>query len=179
MQYPTERVSVQDRIIQYATETGWGYVKRSSAEKSRGFNTGQNLPREQAIHASLFFDDILFEKVKEFNSKYEGTKDELVRTLSQLRSDISGNRVFLSYLRGEKTFHSSADNREYNLQLIDYKNQANNIYHVTDEYYYFNGHYANREDIVFLINGIPILVIECKNATKDEAIAIGIDQLRR
>jgi type I restriction enzyme R subunit len=53
------------------------------------------------------------------------------------------------------------------------------VYEVTEEYYLFNGQYANREDVVFLINGIPVLVIECKNATKDEAIAIGIDQIRR
>ena len=33
--------------------------------------------------------------------------------------------------------------------------------------------------MVFLINGIPVLVIECKNATKDEAIALGVDQIRR
>ena len=32
---------------------------------------------------------------------------------------------------------------------------------------------------MFLINGIPVLVIECKNASKDEAIALGIDQIRR
>ncbi len=39
--------------------------------------------------------------------------------------------------------------------------------------------YGTREDVVFLINGIPVLVIECKNATKDEAIALGVDQIRR
>jgi type I restriction enzyme R subunit len=33
--------------------------------------------------------------------------------------------------------------------------------------------------VVFLVNGIPVLVIECKNATKDEAIALGVDQIRR
>ncbi len=33
--------------------------------------------------------------------------------------------------------------------------------------------------MVFLINGIPVLVIECKNAVKDEGIALGIDQIRR
>ena len=33
--------------------------------------------------------------------------------------------------------------------------------------------------MVFLINGIPVLVIECKNASKDEAIALGVDQIRR
>ncbi len=32
---------------------------------------------------------------------------------------------------------------------------------------------------MFLINGIPVLVIECKNANKDEAIALGVDQIRR
>src|ERR1700704_4563049 len=41
------------------------------------------------------------------------------------------------------------------------------------------GRYGTREDVVFLINGIPVLVIECKNATKDEAIALGVDQIRR
>jgi type I restriction enzyme R subunit len=33
--------------------------------------------------------------------------------------------------------------------------------------------------VVFLVNGIPVLVIECKNASKDEAIALGVDQIRR
>ena len=32
---------------------------------------------------------------------------------------------------------------------------------------------------MFLINGIPVLVIECKNASKVEAVALGVDQIRR
>ena len=35
---------------------------------------------------------------------------------------------------------------------------------VTEEFYVHNGQYGTREDVVFLINGIPVLVIECKNA---------------
>jgi type I restriction enzyme, R subunit len=50
-----------------------------------------------------------------------------------------------------------------------------NVYEVTEEFYVYNGHYGTREDVVFLINGIPVLVIECKNATKNEAIALGVD----
>lgn len=57
--------------------------------------------------------------------------------------------------------------------------QDNNIYEVTEEWTTHNGHHATRQDVVFLINGLPVLVIECKNATKDEGIALGIDQLRR
>jgi type I restriction enzyme R subunit len=53
------------------------------------------------------------------------------------------------------------------------------VYEVTEEFYVHNGSYGTREDVVFLINGIPVLVIECKNATKDEAIALGVDQIRR
>jgi hypothetical protein len=53
------------------------------------------------------------------------------------------------------------------------------VYEVTEEFYVHNGRYGTREDIVFLINGIPVLVIECKNATKEEAIALGVDQIRR
>ena len=71
------------------------------------------------------------------------------------------------------------------LTLIDYgdltrpRAQWRNVYEVTEEFYVHNGRYSTREDVVFLINGIPALVIECKNATKDEAIALGVDQIRR
>lgn len=66
-----------------------------------------------------------------------------------------------------------------NLTLIDYERPENNICEITEEFYIHNGQHGTREDVVFLINGIPVLVIECKNATKDEAIALGVDQIRR
>lgn len=179
MPLPTEQKSVQSRIIKYATEIGWKYVSQSEAESRRGFDTSAASPREKAKNASRFFTDILYEKVKQFNPKFKDSKADLLRLLDLPLPNIYGNRDFLHYLQGEKTFFSQEENREFNLILIDYDNPANNIFEVTEEYYLFNGHYANREDVVFLINGIPVLVIECKNATKDEAIAIGIDQLRR
>lgn len=57
--------------------------------------------------------------------------------------------------------------------------RGRNIYEVTEEWVTNNGHHTTREDVVFLINGIPVLAVECKNATKDEGIALGIDQIRR
>jgi type I restriction enzyme, R subunit len=58
-------------------------------------------------------------------------------------------------------------------------NKWRNVYEVTEEFYVHNGRYGTREDVVFSINGIPVLVIECKNASKEEAIALGVDQIRR
>ena len=176
---PTEHKSVQVRILKYAQEIGWTFVSQSEAEQRRGFDSSGASPRERAKHASRFFTDTLFEKVKEFNPKFKDTKEELLRKLDLPLPTIAGNRDFLQHLQGEKTFFSKEENREFNLVLINYDDAGENVYEVTEEYYLFNGHYANREDVVFLINGIPVLVIECKNATKDEAIAIGIDQIRR
>lgn len=179
MAKPTEHKSVQARILKYANEIGWTIVSQGESESRRGFDTSAASPREKAKNASRFFTDTLFEKIKEFNPKFKDGKADLLRFLDLPLPTIQGNRDFLFYLQGEKTFFSKVENREFNLILIDYENPASNIFEVTEEYYLFNGQYANREDVVFLINGIPVFVIECKNATKDEAIAIGVDQLRR
>lgn len=175
----TERTAVQNPILKYAQNLGWEIVSRPDAEAKRDFDANAVSIQDRAHNASVFFGDILYQKAKKFNLKLEDAKEELTRKLSILPNTIQGNRDFLAYLKGEKTFYSQAENREFNLILIDFHNPGNNIYQVTEEYYYFNGHYGNREDIVFLINGIPVVVIECKNAALDEAIAIGIDQLRR
>ncbi len=179
MPQPSEHKSVQTRIIEYAGEIGWTFVSRSEAEERRKFDATGVSPREKAKNASRFFNDTLYEKVKEFNPKFQDSKEELLRKLNLPLPTIQGNRDFLQHLQGEKTFFSSEENREFNLILINYDEPEKNIYEVTEEYYLFNGQFANREDVVFLINGIPVLVIECKNTTKDEAIDIGIDQIRR
>jgi len=179
MPTPTEHKTVQSRILQYAQEIGWTYVDRAEAEKRRGFNNESNNIQQQCRTASLYFEDLLFTKVKEFNPKYSENQSSLIKTFTAIKPDIYGNRDFLKYLRNEGTYYCKEENRDLNLILIDYENPKNNVFEVTEEFYWYNGHYGNREDIVFLINGIPVLVIECKNATKDEAIALGIDQIRR
>ena len=96
-----------------------------------------------------------------------------------LHTDIYGNREFVEHLRNRGKFFDHEENRERDLILIDYDQPENNVFEVTEEFAFHNGHYGTREDVVFLINGIPVLVIECKNANKDEAIALGVDQIRR
>ncbi len=175
----TEHKTVQKRILEYASQIGWNVLSQQETEKLRHFDTSATLPSERAKNSYPFLIDILLQKVFEFNPKYTEKDNNLLSKLKSLRIDIQGNKDFLQYLRGEKTFFCSEDNREYNLKLIDYDNHTNNTYHISEEYYFNNGRYGNREDIVFFINGIPVIVIECKNATKDEALAIGIDQIRR
>jgi type I restriction enzyme, R subunit len=184
MPKPGEHKTVQARILKYAEEIGWRFVPRNEAQQRRGF-AAKSSPSEACKSASLFFDDLLYQQVKAFNPHYSEAPSTLIAQLSGFKADIYGNRDFLAHLRNQGKFFYAAENRELDLNLINYDDltapadQRRNIYEVTEEFYFHNGHYGNRADVVFLINGIPILVIECKNANKDEAIAIGIDQLRR
>ena len=184
MPKPGEHKTVQARIIEYSREIGWTPLGRAEAEKHRNFEEGDTA-EERSRAASLYFDDLLFRKVREFNPLYADAEGALVGRFRHLHSDIYGNRDFVGYLRNEGKFFDADENRERDLILIDYddihrpETERRNAYHVTEEFYYHNERYGNREDVVFLINGIPILVIECKNATQDEAIALGVDQIRR
>ncbi|MCP1715469.1 type I restriction enzyme R subunit [Methanocalculus alkaliphilus] len=214
MPKPGEHKTVQARILAYAEEIGWTFVSRAEAERRRHFNQSAPSPSAAAHVASLYFEDLLYEKVREFNQEYRAitgwqvgdihtfpdnpattlpsvmevrettpayhaTPGALISELQRLQNNIYGNRDMHRYLCNEATYYSAEEKRELNLNLIDYDNPEANVYEVTEEYTISNGRYSIREDVVFLINGIPVLVIECKNANKDEAIALGIDQIRR
>ncbi|MCD6295670.1 MAG: type I restriction endonuclease subunit R [Deltaproteobacteria bacterium] len=179
MPKPGEHKTVQTRILKYAGEIGWTFVSRKEAEERRGFDADGVTPQERARNASLYLDELLYQKVREFNPKYMESEGALIGDFRRLHANIRGNRDFLGYLRNSGKFLSAEEKRELDLKLIDYENHSINVFEVTEEFYWHNGHYGTREDVVFLINGIPVLVIECKNADKDEAVALGIDQIRR
>lgn len=185
MATPGEHKTVQARILVYAQEIGWTYVPRAEAEARRGFDPDGATPEGRARTASLYFGDLLHAQVRAFNPKYKEAEGALVGEFQRLNADIAGNRDFLTYLRNQGKFFCAEESRELDLTLIDYddltrpREQWRNMYEVTEEFYVHNGRFGTREDVVFLINGIPVLVIECKNASKDEAIALGVDQLRR
>lgn len=185
MTKPSEHKTVQARILHYAQEIGWRYVPRDEAEARRGFDTDGATPEDRARPASPYFGDLLHAQVRVFNPKYKEAEGALIGDFQRLNADIYGNRDLLSYLRNQRKFFCSAENRELDLTLIDYdditrpREQWRNVYEVTEEFYIHNGRFGTREDVVFLINGIPALVVECKNAGKDEAIALGVDQIRR
>jgi type I restriction enzyme R subunit len=82
-------------------------------------------------------------------------------------------------MRGLKSVFVPEEHRERNLSLIDFSNIQRNTFHITEEFSYTNGRYGNRADIVFFINGVPILIVETKAANKLEAISMSFDQIRR
>ena len=98
MSKPTEHKTVQARILAYAEAIGWTIVPREEAEERRaGFPTrrdGENAGRNARAPLSLFFDDLLDAKVREFNPRYAEAVGALPGQWWRLPSSIAGNRGF-------------------------------------------------------------------------------------
>lgn len=70
------------------------------------------------------------------------------------------------------------DKKSHTIQYIDWKNPANNHFHVTEEFSVMRTGRKDtyRPDIVLFVNGIPLAVIECKSPTIKDPIKQAISQ---
>ncbi len=166
----SERRTVQEPFLQYAQEVGWTYLSPSEALRLRG------------SEAHPFLRAVLLEQLHRLNpgvitsvTEAEDIADRLVR----LRPTIEGNLEAWEYLRGLKTMFVTAEQREKNIRLLDADHPHHNTFHVTEEYAFSEGRFRIRPDIVLFINGIPVLVVEAKAATRWEGLASALDQIRR
>ena len=165
----SERSAVQNPMLKYADEIGWKSVSQSEAMQMRHVETGR------------YFADVLKAQLMRLNRGIldESRCQEIVRQLTLLYPTLEGNQDALSWLHGERSIFVPTENRERNVTLIDFENSDNNLFHVTDEWTQQGTAYRNRADVVFLINGIPVAVVETKSANKQDGLAEGVEQIRR
>jgi type I restriction enzyme R subunit len=71
------------------------------------------------------------------------------------------------------------ERRERNVRRLNTEQPRTNTFHVSEEFVYSNGVQRIRPDVIFLINGIPVLLVETKAATRLEGIAEALEQVRR
>ena len=163
-----ERSGVQNRIIEYAKEIGWEYISSDDAIRLRGGETG------------IILMEVFKNEIVRLNPDIDPADiDSLIKNIETVTPDIKGNREVWEYLKGLKTIFIPYKKRDLNLNLIDFKNIDRNTYNITDEYKFTNGRHSIRADIIFLINGIPLFIVETKSAQKINAIMLAIDQIRR
>lgn len=104
----------------------------------------------------------------------------IVETLDALPASIEGNRELLSWLRGERAWYDEAEKRHRAVTLIDFGHPAENVFHVTWEWKIKPpARKGNRADVMFVVNGVPVVIVEHKNPKDGDAIERAIKQLRR
>ncbi len=170
MALSSERRTVQEPLIRYAQEVGWEYLPPEEALRLRG---GEESPVLRAV---------LVEQLQRLNPGVIASPvkaEEVIRGLVRVRPNIEGNLEAWAYLKGLKTVFVEAERRERNVRLLDPVNVEANAFHVTDEFAFTNGTHTIRPDVVFFINGVPVIVIETKAATRAEGIAEALEQIRR
>lgn len=168
MSLSSERNTVQNPLVKYATLESWEYL---TPEKSLLLRKGES---------GLLYKNVLMKKLIEFNPNFidQDSANSIVNQIETVSNNIEGNAQILYWLRGQKSVFDSKQNRQRNVKVVDFKRPEKNIFHVTDEWQYTNGQKSKRADIMFLINGIPVGIVETKNAKKTQAIEEAWTQIK-
>ena len=169
----SERPECQDRVISFLQKMGYEYVSRSEAEQKRG-----------SLSKVIFTDELIrflnkqTFKYKNFELNFSGKS--IQRAVNALDASLlqglamASKEIYNLLTLGISVEESVVIDQDvpvrqsFDLSYIDYDYPANNIWQVTEEFSVErpNGQYA-RPDIVIMVNGIPLAVIECKKSSVD------------
>ena len=165
----SEAGTVQFPMVRHVEEIGWTPLTPYEALASRGGEAG------------AFLRDVLEAKLAEFNPWLSpDAVRAVVEKLDALPATIEGNRELLAWLRGERQWYDEAEKRHRRVQLIDFDHVEANAFHVTWEWKIKPpARKGNRADLMFVVNGVPVCIVEHKNPKDGNAIERAIQQLRR
>lgn len=165
-----EMSTSQRPAIEVLQKLGYKYI---SEEENKNLRNN--------ILTDVIFKDILAKKLNEINSyEYKGEKYKFsASTIGQAIKDLNGDLVTGLISTNEKIYDlltlgkSYQENmvdgtkRSFDIKYIDFEHPENNDFYVTEEFSVLrmNGKDYARPDIVLFVNGIPLAVIECKDAS--------------
>jgi type I restriction enzyme, R subunit len=165
----SEAGTVQFPMVAHAVEIGWSSITPENARAQRGGDAG------------TLFREVLETTLRAFNPWLsESAARSVVETIDALPATIDGNREVLAWLRGERQWYDEAEQRHRAVTVIDFTQPASNTFHVTWEWKIKPpARKGNRADVMFVVNGIPVAIVEHKNPKDGDAITRAITQMRR
>lgn len=165
----SEAGTVQFPMVAHAAAIGWMPVKPEAAKQKRGGEAG------------MLFRDELEAALAKFNPWLSSEAiRQIIEKLEAIPPTIEGNRDMLAWLRGERQWYDEDEKRHRHVQLIDFGRPADNAFHVTWEWKLKPpARKGNRADVMFVINGLPVCIVEHKNPKDGGAIDRGVTQLKR
>ena len=180
-----EKVQSQLPALHLLMQMGWQYLTPEEATVLRGGRLGA------AILEPILADHIREHCRYEFKGASRPFTENAVQSAVQA---LKGFRASGATHQNEQAYDMlclgiavpqtvEGDTKSFNIDFIDWKNPDNNSFHCTAEYKVERigqqAHYI--PDIVLFVNGIPIVVMECKRSAyagvKKQPIDLAIDQL--
>jgi type I restriction enzyme R subunit len=173
----TVEAYVRDRLcggILYHTAVGPGLASDRGKLSGLGwhFLDRQDLPRQpQEVVVESHLREALIRLNPEIAAQPARADDVLYKLraiIMAVRSDglVKANEEFAAWLTGERSMPFGENGEHVTIRLIDFADLAKNQYVVTTQYTFRAGATEKRADLVLLVNGIPLVVIEAKTPVR-------------
>ena len=173
----TVEAFIRDRLCggtTHFTAVGCGLARRHGQLSGLGWHylSPQNLPRQSH---EILVEHHLREALIRLNPEIAAQPDRAEDVLYKLRAIVMGvrsdglvkaNEAFTRWLTGEQSMPFGERSEHVTIRLIDFANVEENQYVVTTQYTYRAGATQKRADLVLLVNGIPLVVIEAKTPVR-------------
>jgi len=176
---------LEDRISQvpallFLQNLGYEYISPDEALRLRGGKLG-----------NVILDEILEKRLRKINTidfrgkEYPFSNSNISGAIAALKDylyegPIKTNEKIYDLICLGKSFEETiaGDTKSFTLKYIDWDNIENNVFHVTAEFSVESTGTTDtrRPDIVLFVNGIPLVVIECKGLGIKNPVAEAISQ---
>jgi type I restriction enzyme R subunit len=160
--------------VTHHTAAGPGLARHAGKIAGLGWHyiAPTNIPRQ--LH-EVFIEDWIRDALIRLNPEVAAVPDRADEVLYKLRavvlsvrSDglIKANEELTAWLRGDRSMPFGPNNEHTTVRLIDFDHIENNQYVVTNQFTFRAGPAERRADLVLLVNGLPIVLIEAKTPVR-------------
>jgi type I restriction enzyme, R subunit len=143
------------------------------------YSNGYNIqPEGKQQERESFGDVILIDRLTRQISRINPTippdaRQQAIREIFNIASPdlLNNNEIFHRYLTEGITveYQKDGDTRGEQVWLIDWKNLDNNEFLAVNQFTVIEDNHNRRPDLVLFINGLPLVIVELKNATDEKA----------
>lgn len=179
--------------VTHHTSAGPGLARKGGKVAGIGWHylAASNIPR---CTNDVLVEDWLREALIRLNPEISEVPDRADEVLYKLRAIVlsvrsdgllKANEEMTAWLRGDRSMPFGTDHEHVTVRLIDFDDLENNHYVVTTQFTFRAGAEERRADLVLLVNGLPVVLIEAKTPVRqavswlDGALQVHDDYERR
>ncbi len=178
-----EYTTVEQPFLEQLKEVGWEIFELNEANK---INDPANSMRKSLREVIL--KDVLAESLVKINPFLKGQHDQIIQVIKEISDDLPNDLLAAN----ERVLHLLLHNTKVSenrltgtanpvVKFIDFDTLPNNRFMAISQFKVSipgsDGHI--KPDIVLFINGLPVVVVECKSIKADEPVPEAIDQMMR
>jgi len=166
-------VTGRPRPVREREVASWGSSLSGEFKPSRWDYSPANQLRRQG--SDVMVESWVREALIKLNPEIAAQPDRADEVIYNLRACIlsvqgdglvRANENFMTWLRGEKTMPFGLNGEHVTVRLVDFAEPGNNRLTVCNQWTYQSGAVEKRFDVVFVVNGLPLVIGEAKTPTR-------------